>query len=225
MNKINSNRKISLSAGILYILTFVSIPTLSLYIPIHDPDYLLNHVSDTPVIIGAILEIIVALTGIGTAIVLYPVLKKQSESMSIGLVSARILEAATIFIGVMCLLTAVSLHHTSPGSESLITGRTLVTMYDRIFTIGQSFMPAIDDVLLGFMLYKSKLIPRGLALIGIVGGPILLTGTFSVLFGVIGLRDPLAAMTAIPVAVFEFSLGVYLMLKGFKSNSNVLTNK
>lgn len=216
----SSLRKTSLTAGVLYLLTFVSIPTLALYGPIHGPDYILGPGSDATVIIGNILELIVALAGIGTAVALYPVLKKQNEGMALGLVSSRVLEAATIFAGVMFLLTVVTMHQTSAGTEALITSRTLVTMYDRMFLIGQSFMPAVNDILLGLLLYHSRLVPRGLALIGIIGGPVLLAGDVFVLFDFIGQRDPLIALTAVPVAVFEFSLGIYLAVKGFRSTPN-----
>lgn len=216
MTTLDSNRKTSLVAGILYLLTFVSIPTLSLYIPIHDPNYILGPGPDTNVIIGNILEIIVALACIGSAVALYPILKKQNEGAALGLVGARVLEAGAIFAGVMFLLTVVTLRQTGAGAEALITSRTLVTMYDRMFLISQSFLPAINDLLLGFILYHSRIVPRGLSLIGIIGGPVLLIGTFSVLFGLIGQREPLAALSAVPVAVFEFSLGIYLLVKGFK---------
>ena len=216
MTTLDSNRKTSLVAGILYLLTFVSIPTLSLYIPIHDPNYILGPGPDTNVIIGNILEIIVALACIGSAVALYPILKKQNEGAALVLVGARVLEAGAIFAGVMFLLTVVTLRQTGAGAEALITSRTLVTMYDRMFLISQSFLPAINDLLLGFILYHSRIVPRGLSLIGIIGGPVLLIGTFSVLFGLIGQREPLAALSAVPVAVFEFSLGIYLLVKGFK---------
>lgn len=214
-----SLRKTSLTAGILYLLTFVSIPAFTLYGPIHEPDFILGADSDTNVIIGNILELVVALAGIGTAVVLYPVLKKQNEAMSLALVSARILEAATIFAGVLFLLTVVTLHRSSVGTEALTISRTLVTMYDRMFLIGQSLMPAVDDMLLGLLLYHSRLVPRGLSIIGIIGGPVLLAGTFSVMFGLLDQREPLAGLSALFVAVFEFSLGIYLITKGFKSGT------
>lgn len=217
MRKMNSNRKTALAAGVLYLLTFVSIPTLALYRSIHGANYILGPGPDSSVIIGGILEIIVALTGIGTAVALYPVLKKQNEGMALGLVSSRILEAATIFAGVMFLLTVVAMRQNAVGAEALVTSRTLVTMYDRMFLIGQSFMPAVNDILLGLLLYQSRLVPRGLALIGLIGGPILIAGDICVLSGIIGQHDPTTGLFAVPVAVFEFSLGIYLIIKGFKS--------
>ena len=213
----SSFRKTSLVAGILYLLTFVSIPTLALYSSIHGPNYILGYGPDTSVIIGGILEIVVALAGIGTAVVLYPVLRKQNEGVAMGLVGSRILEACTIFMGVMFLLTVVTLRQNSAGSDALVTGRTLVTMYDRMFLIGQSLMPAVNDILLGFLLYKSRLVPRGLSLIGLIGGPLLIAVDICVLFGLIGQHDSTTALFAVPVAVFEFSMGIYLIVKGFNT--------
>jgi len=213
----SSTRKTALTAGVLYLLTFVSIPTLGLYSSIHNPNYIFGPGPDSSVIIGGILEMIVALAGIGTAVALYPVLKKQNEGLALGLVGTRVLEAGTIFAGVMFLLTVVTLRQTAAGSGALVTSTTLVTMYDRMFLIGQSFMPAVNDILLGFLLYQSRLVPRGLSLIGLIGGPILIAGDIFVLFGVIGQRDSTTALFAVPVALFEFSLGIYLIVKGFRS--------
>ena len=213
----SSTRKIALVAGVLYIITFVSIPTLALYSSIHGPNYILGHGPDTSVIIGSILEILVAFAGIGTAVVLYPVLRKQNEGVAMGLVGSRILESCTIFVGVMFLLAVVTLRQTTAGAGALVTSRTLVIMYDRMFLIGQSFMPAVNDILLGFLLYHSRLVPRSLSLIGIIGGPLLIVGDICVLFGLIGQRDTMTGLFAVPVAIFEFALGIYLIAKGFKS--------
>ena len=212
----SSLRKTSLVAGILYVLTFISIPTLFIYSQVKGANYIVGSGPDTPAIIGGILEIIIALAGIGTAVVLYPVLRKQNESAALGLVAARILESGTIFVGVAFILSIVTLRQTGAGADSLATSQGLVVLYNRIFLLGQSFMPAICDLLLGFLLYQSRLVPRGLSLIGIVGGPVLLIGYFAILFGLIGQHAPLAGMFAIPVALFEFSLGIYLVVKGFK---------
>ncbi len=210
------HRKTALVAGVLYLLTFVSIPTLFIYGSVKSANYILGAGPDTAAIIGALLEIIVALAGIGTAVVLFPVLKKQNEAAALGLVASRILESGTIFVGVVFLMSIVTLRQTGAGAGALVTSHTLTTLYDRIFLQGQSFMPAICDLLIGFLLYKSRLVPRGLALIGIVGGPILLAGYLAVMFGLLGQHAPLATLSSIPVALFEFSLGVWLVVKGFK---------
>src|SRR5205823_8923894 len=113
------------------------------YVPVHDPNYIVGSGPDTAVIIGGVLEIIVALAGIGTAVVLFPVLKKQNEGAALGLVASRILESSTIFAGVAFLLTIVSLRQAGAGAGALVTSHALATLYDRIFLQGQSFMPAI----------------------------------------------------------------------------------
>jgi hypothetical protein len=216
MARISSSRRtISLTAGILYLITFVSIPTLSIYGAVKSANYVLGIGPDTAAIIGGISEIIVALAGIGTAVALFPLLKKQNETLALGLVAARILESCTIFVGVAFLLSIVSLRQAGAGYEALATSHALVALYDRIFLLGQSFMPAICDLLLGCMLYQSRLVPRALSLIGIVGAPVLLAGYFAVMFGMFKQHDALPGMSAILVALFEFSLGVWLIIKGF----------
>jgi Domain of unknown function (DUF4386) len=209
-------RKTSLVAGVLYLLTFVSIPTLFLYVPVHDRNYILGPGPDTAVIFGGILEVIVALAGIGTAVALFPVLKRQNEGVALGLVGARVLEGAGILAGVACLLAIVSLRQAGAGAGALVTGQTLAILYDRIFLLSQSFMPAVDDLLLGFLLYRSRLVPRVLPVIAFIGAPLLLASWFGVLFGLWDRSSALAVLAAVPVALFEFSLGVYLIVKGFK---------
>lgn len=215
----NSYRKISMTAGILYLLTFVSIPTLAIYGQVKSANYILGAGPDTSAIIGGVLEIIVALAGIGTAVVLFPVLKKQSESLALALVSSRVLEASSIFIGVSFILAIVTLRQAGASAEALLTSQTLTILYDRVFLISQSFMPAINDLLLGFMLYQSRLVPRFLSSIGIVGGVVLLVGWFAVMFGLIGQHAPLAGLSALLVALFEFSLGIWLVTKGFSPSA------
>jgi hypothetical protein len=209
-------RKTALVAGLLYLLTFVSIPTLALYGSVHDPNYILGPGPDTAVLVGGVLEVIVALAGIGTAVVLYPVLKRQNEGAALGLVGSRVLEAAGILAGVACLLSIVSLRQTGAGIGALATGQTLAVLYDRIFLLSQSLMPVVNDLLLGFLLYQSRLVPRVLPLLAFIGAPLLLASDLAVLFGLVDRVSALPGIAALPVALFEFSLGVYLTVKGFK---------
>jgi len=209
-------RKTSFWAGLFYILTFVSIPTLFLYLPVHAPDFVLGSANDSDVVIGGLLEITVALCGIITAVILYSILKYQNQTLASGLIAARIVEAGTMFAGVSFLMGAISLHQTGADAVSAKIAHTLVTMYDHIFVLGQGFMPAIDDLLLGILLYKSRLVPRGLAIIGILGAFPLLAGYFFIMFGIIERTSPYAVCSAIMVAVFEFSLGVYLVIQGLR---------
>jgi hypothetical protein len=213
------HRKTSLTAGLLYLLTFVSIPTLALYKDAKSADYILESGSDSFARIGSFLEIIVALAGIATAVLLFGYLKKQNEIAAIGLIASRVLEASSIFIGVAVVLTVVSLKQAGAGTESLAVSQALANLYDRIFLVSQSLLPAINDLLLGFLLYQSRLVPRALSMIGIVGGPILIIGFLAVVFGVIERGTPLAGLSAIGVFLFELSLGIWLVLKGFNNKA------
>jgi len=213
----SSLRQTALVAGILYLLTFVSIPSpFFLYGQVrNNPQYILGPGPDTPVFFGGILEIIVALAGIGTAVALYPVLKRQNEGFALGFVGSRVLEGAGILAGVACLLSIVSLRQAGAGAGALAIGQTLAVLYDRIFLLSQSLMPAVDDLLLGFLLYQSRLVPRAIPVVGIVGAALLLVGDGAVLFGLIGRTAPAAALFALPVALFEFAVGVWLVARGF----------
>jgi Domain of unknown function (DUF4386) len=210
-----SYRKISLWAGIAYVLTFVSLPSIALYHSVKGANYVLGSGSNTAAIVGGILEIIVALAGIATAVILFAILKKQNETLALGLVAARILESATIFVGVAFILSIVTLRQNGAGAGALSVSHALVALYDRIFLLGQSFMPAVCDLLLGYMLFKSRLVPRGLSVLGIIGAPVLVVGYLLVLFGAIDQRGGIAGLSALLVAVFEFSLGIWLIVKGF----------
>src|SRR2546423_4570918 len=170
----DSLRKTSLVAGVLYLLALVWIPTLFISGPVKSANYIIGAGPDTAAIIGPILEIIVALAGIGTAVVLFPVLKKQNEAAALGLVASRILESGTIFVGVVFLMSIVSLRQAGAGAEALVTSHALATLYDRIFLQGQSFMPAVNDLLFGFLLYPSRLVASGPFLICIVAAALLL---------------------------------------------------
>jgi hypothetical protein len=209
-----TSRKTSLTAGILYLLTFISIPTLSLYHEIHQPNFVLNSAPSNDVVLGGMLELVMALACIGTALAFYPVLKKQNEMLALGFVAARILEATLIFAGVASLLTVLNLR--SLGAEAQVVSRGLVMLYDRLFLISQSFIPAVNALLLGTLLFQTRLVPRILPIIGIIGAFTLVVGDVAVLYGIIDQHAPIAGLSAIPIALWEFSLGIYLVFKGFK---------
>ena len=209
-----ASRKTSLTAGILYLLTFISIPTLSLYHEIHQPNFVLGSAPSSDVVLGGMLELVMALACIGTALAFYPVLKKQNEMLALGFVAARILEATLIFAGVASLLTVLNLR--SLGAEAQVVSRGLVMLYDRLFLISQSFIPAVNGLLLGSLLYQTRLVPRILPIIGIIGAFTLVAGDVAVLYGVFDQRAPIAGLSAVPIALWEFSLGIYLVVKGFK---------
>jgi hypothetical protein len=98
----------------------------------------------------------------------------------------------------------------------LVTGQSLVAQYGWSFLLGQSLMPAMNALLLGFLLYRSRLVPRILPLLGLIGAPLLLAADFAVLFGLWDRVSMQSVTAALPVAIWEFSLGVYLIVRGFK---------
>jgi hypothetical protein len=210
-------RKTALVAGVFYLITFVSIPTLFLYGQVlHNAKYILGPGPDTAVLVGGILEIIVALAGVGTAIALYPVLKRQSEGRALGFVGTRTLEGAGLLAGVACILAIVSLRQAGAGAGALVIGQTLAILYERIFLLSGSLMPALNAVLLGSLLYQSRLVPRALPLLAFCGAALLIVGDIGTLFSFWGPVSAPTLFLAIPIAVWEFSLGVYLVVKGFK---------
>ncbi|MCU1442268.1 MAG: hypothetical protein JWQ59_418 [Cryobacterium sp.] len=215
--RMTSLRKTALVAGILYLITFVSIPTLALYSAVRtDPNYIAGAGPDTAVIVGGILEIIVALACIGTGVALYPVIKRQNEGVALGFVSARVLEAATIFAGVVALLAIVSLRQAGAGEDALITGQALLSLHTWTTLLGQGLLPAVNALLLGSLMYTSRLVPRLLPLIGFIGAPLLVASVAGALFGLWEPVNPVGGIGALLLALWEFSLGVWLVVKGFK---------
>jgi hypothetical protein len=217
----DSLRKTALVAGIFYLITFISIPTLALYGPVKNHrDWILGSGGHTGVLVGCFLEVIVALAGIGTAVTLYPVVKRQNEGAALGFVASRTLEAAMIFTGVVSLLSLVNLPHggaTGAAAASLVTtGASHVATYNATFLLGQTLMPAINALLLGSLLYRSRLVPRALPVMGLIGAPLLLTAVVAILFGGIEQISVWTALATLPVAAWEFSLGVWLVVKGFR---------
>src|SRR6478609_9647882 len=219
-----SLRKTALVAGIFYLIPFISIPTLALYGPVKNHrDWILSSGSHTAVLVGAFLEVIVALAGIGTAVTLYPVVKRQNEGVALGFVTSRLLEGAMIFTGVLSLLSLVTLRLNLDGANGanaaalVTTGASHVAIYNWTMLLGQTLMPCINALLLGSLMYRSRLVPRIIPIVGLIGAPLLLAAVIATLFGGgIGHVSAFQAIATLPVAAWEFSLGVWLVVKGFK---------
>ena len=183
-----STRKTALVAGIFYLITFVSIPTLALYGPVKNHrDWILGSGGHTGVLVGGFLEVIVALAGIGTAVTLYPVVKRQNEGFALGFVASRVLEAAMIFTGVVSLLSLVTLRQdlaAGANAASLVTtAASHVATYNWTFLLGQNLMPGINALLLGTLLYRSRLVPRAIPVLGLIAGPLLIASVVATIFG------------------------------------------
>jgi hypothetical protein len=219
-------RRTSRAAGILYLVTFVSVPTLMVFQPVRDgAAFVLGAGSDTGVLWGAFSEVVVALAGIGTAVVLFPVAKRVSETAALGFVAARVVEGSLIIFGVVGIHTLVTLRDDVAGTAAadqgslVTTGHTLVATYDWTFLLSQSLMPVFNALCLGYVLYRSGLVPRVLPTLGLLGAPLLLASDIAIFFGVYDRMAPIAAFAALPIAAWEFSLGVYLTVKGFRPSA------
>jgi len=212
----NSARKSALYGGLFYLLSFVSIPTLALYGVVRGPNFIVGPGPDTPAVFGVFLELIVALAGIGSAVALYPVLKRVGEKRALGFVATRTLEGSIIYVGIISLMSLVTLRQAGAGAGALATGHALAAQYYWTFQLGQSFMPAVNGLLIGTLLYQSRLVPRWLPILGVVGGALLLAVWFAVLFGLTGQTAAPASIAGLVIAAWEFSLGIYLTFWGFK---------
>jgi hypothetical protein len=219
-------RRTARAAGILYLITFVSVPTLALYQGVREQDdFVLGAGSDTGVMWAALSEVVVALACIGTAVVLFPVAKRQSETAALGFVTFRVVEACLIIVGVVSVLSIVSLRHDVAGTvgadpASLVTtGHTLAAFYDWTFLLSQSLMPVFNALCLGTVLYRSGLVPRILPALGLIGAPLLLACDIAIFFGLFDRTAPIVVLAALPIAAWEFSLGVYLTVKGFRPSA------
>ena len=214
----DSLRKTALVAGALYVITFATaIPARLLYGPLrNDPNYLLGPGADTQVLFAGFLDLMVALAGIGTAVALYPVVKRQNEGVALGFVGSRTLEAAIIVSGVVSLLSVVTLRQAGAGADASVAGQVMLAQYDWNFLFGPGFMAVVNALLLGSLMYRSGLVPRIIPLVGLIGAPILFASDIAVMFGIWEQFSLPANLAVVPIFLWELSLGVYLVVKGFK---------
>ena len=221
-----STRTIATVTGVLFLLTFVtSIPAAFVFYPpvLEDPNYIIGAGADTGVRFGALLEVILVVANIGTAVVLYPLLKRQNHIVALGYVTARVMEGAMIAVGILSLLSVVTLRQgvaepAGADAAALVSvGRALVAVHDWTFLLGPGFLaPLGNGILLGYLMYRSGLVPRGMAMLGLAGGPLLIVAFVGILFGVFAQVSLPSAIATIPEFLWELSLGIYLTVKGFK---------
>jgi hypothetical protein len=219
----DSMRKTALAGGVLYLITFLaSIPAVFLLDPVlTNPNYIIGAGADTQVLFGAFLDLVTALAGIGTAVALYPVIKRRSGAASIGFVTTRMFEGAVIVIGVACLIAVVNLRQAGAvaGTDAtalVAVGQGLVAVRDVTFLVGPGLMPGLNALFLGYVLYRSGLVPRIIPAMGLIGAPLFLV---SASLSIIGLNDQFSVLSAIAlplIFVWELSVGLWLTFKGFR---------
>jgi hypothetical protein len=218
---VTSNRKIALAAGVLFIITFItSIPALYLFEPVlRDPaGYIAGSGADnTRILLGASLELLLIVANVASAVVLFPILKRQNEMLALGFVTARIVESSFIAIGLVSVLGVVSLQQAGgTGADTGTIGVTLAAIKDWTFLLGPGFIVGIGNgLLLGYLMYRSGLVPRRMAIFGLVGGPLICASGILVLVGVFDEGGTVQAIATIPEFIWELSLGIWLAVKGF----------
>ncbi len=220
-------QKIARVTGVLFLITYItSIPAFFIfYAPVlDDPRYIVGAGADNSVQWGAFLELILIIANIGTAVVLWPVLKRVNEILALGFVTARVMESVFIAVGLLSLLTVVTLRQAgAAGADagSLVTvGESLVTLHDWTFLLGPGFVVGVGNgLVLGYLMYRSGLVPRGMAVLGLIGGPLLCASGVAILFGVIEAGSVWQAIATIPEFFWELSLGIWPIVRGFNPSA------
>jgi len=223
----NANRDIAIMVGVLYIVAAITaILGFALYQPIlNDPEYIIKgSANETQVVWGAFNELILAFSVIGISVMMYPIINKENESLAIGYVCFRLLEAILIIIGIIGLLSITTLSQefgtaVTPNVSSYITaGKLLVTLHNWTFLLGPNLALGSSTLMMSYFLYDSKLVPRFISILGLAGGFLILVCALLVMFGVFLQVSEWGAILAIPVFAYEMSLAVFLIVKGFNSS-------
>ncbi|MEV8509781.1 DUF4386 domain-containing protein [Actinoplanes sp. NPDC051475] len=215
-------RKIATLTGWLMVVTFVtSIPAyFILYAPVRDNPALITGAGADPtasVALGAVLELILIIANVGTAVVPYALFKRYSEGLALGYVAARLVEAMFIAIGILSLLTFLFMRQEGTAGTDAAFGETFVAIYDRAFLIGPGFFAGVaNGMILGYLMFRSGLVPRGMAMLGLIGGPLVAASGIAVMFNITERGSALQGIATIPEFIWELSFGIYLIVKGFK---------
>ncbi len=210
----------------MFLITFLtSIPAYFFLVPVlDDPRYIVGAGADTRVSFGAFLELILIIANIGTAVVLYPIVRRQNEILALGYVTARIVECVFIAVGILSLLTVVTLRQAgaAAGADagSLITaGESLVALHEWTRQLGPGFMVGVGNgLILGYLMYTSRLVPRGMAVLGLIGGPLIIVTGVAVLLGILE-EGGVWEVAVIPEFLWELLLGIWPIVRGFNPSA------
>jgi|SRR4051794_975056 len=212
------------AAGIAYLVTFLaSIPAVLLLRPVlDDARFVLGQGDVTRVQVGCLLDVVNALACVATAVAVFPVVRRHGESLALGFVATRLLEASVILVGVVSLLAVVSLRQDVAGTAGaadpatlVVSGQALVAVRDWTFQLGPNMCAALNALMFATLLYRSRLVPRVIPVLGLVGAPLLLA---AVVATVLGLTEQGSAwfVGAVPIAAWELAVGVWMLVKGFR---------
>ena len=222
----SSTRRTAVVAGVFFVIAAVAaIAAKLLWIPVlGEADYVLGAGEDTRVLLGVFVEFLTAVAVVGTGVALYPVIKAHSAGMAFGYAAGRVMEGATIAVGLAAVLALVALRqdHAGGGADDgalAAAGDALVALHDAMFLLGPGLIIGINSLLLAYVMYRSGLVPRWIAVVGMVGGPVVLASSTAVLFGAYEQVSAFAGLFAFPVFVWEMSLAAYLIAKGFRRSA------
>lgn len=222
-----SSRKLAITVGTLYLITHVtSIGAFALYEPVlNHTGYIVGSGSDTQVLIGVLFEIILTLAVVGTAVTLFPVMKRWNEGVALGYVGLRTIEAGIIAVGVIPLLGVVTLRQQmvdTVGADpaALMTvSSVLVALYQWTVLLGPGLVCGTNTVLMAYLMYRSRLVPRFIPMLGLVGGPLIFIVNAAKMFGFVEQNASLLLIAVVPIFAWEVSLALWLILKGFKQSA------
>jgi len=213
--------------GVLYLITFVtSIPALWLYEPaLRDPvGYIAGGGHDKRILFGALLELLLIISNIGTAVVIVPIMRRRFEELSIGYVTARLFECTFILVGVVAMVGIVTLHRETAGGNEGTVAYSLAAIKDWTFLLGPGWVVGWGNgLILGYLMFRTELVPRAWTWLGLVGGPLIIISGTIVMFGGNPAADALKGPAAIPEALWELFLGVYCTVWGFRREATILS--
>jgi hypothetical protein len=212
--------------GVLFIVTYItSIAALAVfYAPaLSDPNYVLGTGPEGGLAWGALLEMLLIIANVGTALALFPVLKRQSEWLALGYVTARLVESGFIAVGIVSLLALSTLRLEAGGADAgtlTLVAKALVAIHDWTFLLGPGFVVGVGNgLMLGYLMFTSRLVPRALAVLGLIGGPLIVLSGTAMLFGLIELGSVWQAVATVPEFFWELLLGIWLLVKGFNPSA------
>ncbi len=224
----NHPQTIGRATGVLFLITYITSipPVLFLYGPLlDDPRYIVGGgAADNGASLGALLELILIVANIGSAVVLYPVAKRVNEILAFGFVTARVMESAFIAVGILSILSLMTLRQeAAAGADAaslLAVGQSLVAVQSWTFLLGPGFVVGIGNgLILGYLMYTSRLIPRGMAMLGLIAGPVLLARLVAILFGVFEPTSVLGSLMVFPEFIWELAFGIWLTVRGFNRSA------
>ena len=230
MANMSALRRTAIVAGVFYLATEVtSIPALLLYQPVlRDGNYIAAAGADNRAFLGGLLELLLVVACIGSAVTLYPVVKRQNQSIALGYVCGRVLESAIIVVGAVSVLVAVTLRQDLAGTAdagnaaTAAIERSLVAIHDWTFLLGPSWVLGFNSFLLAYLVYRAGLVPRAIAVLGMSGGTLVTLSATAMLFGVYG--QSVHTVLALPVFAWEVSFAIWLIVKGFKPSAITATS-